>query len=128
MKWIIIKKQPLNRWVKIEKYPIALEDKLRTVTEHIAFQFSLATNFIKNKKTLITGGGAYNNFLIRRMSALSSHQLIIPDTKTVEYKEALIFALLGILRVREEINCLKTVTGAKTDSVGGALYLGSKIV
>ncbi len=108
----------------IEKYDITIEDKLRTVIEHIAIQINIATNFIKNKKILITGGGAYNDFLIRRISSLTSHQIIIPDSKTVEFKEALVFAFLGVLRVLEEKNCLKSVTGAKSDSVGGAIYYG----
>jgi len=108
----------------LEHFSINTEDKLRTVTEHIAIQINQATSFTKNKKILITGGGAYNNFLLKRLSSFSSHQLIIPDNKTVEYKEALIFAFLGILRMRNEVNCLKSVTGARSDSSGGAIYSG----
>ncbi|OIP03231.1 MAG: anhydro-N-acetylmuramic acid kinase [Bacteroidetes bacterium CG2_30_32_10] len=108
----------------IEKYTESIENKLRTVTEHIVIQLNIATNFTKNKKILITGGGAYNEFLIRRLSSLTSHQIIIPDSKTIEFKEALVFALLGILRIKKEINCLKSVTGAANDSIGGAVYYG----
>jgi len=114
-----------NKFIPIiEKYSDNTEDKLRTVTEHIAIQINLATNFIKNKKILITGGGAYNDFLIRRLSSLTSHQIVIPDAKTIEFKEALVFAFLGTLRIRKEINCLKSVTGAMGDSIGGAIYYG----
>lgn len=108
----------------IEKFEIPIEDKLRTITEHIAIQINLASDFIKNKKILVTGGGAYNKFLIQRISSQTNHQIIIPDSKTVEFKEALVFAFLGVLRMREEVNCLKSVTGAEKDSVGGAVYYG----
>jgi len=53
-------------------------------------------------------------------------QLIIPDKQLIEYKEALIFAFLGVLRMRNEVNCLKSVTGAKRNSVGGAIYQAEK--
>jgi anhydro-N-acetylmuramic acid kinase len=47
--------------------------------------------------------------------------LIIPDDDVINFKEALIFAFLGVLRSRGEVNCLKSVTGAETDSSGGIL-------
>jgi len=72
---------------------------------------------------LITGGGAYNTFLLKRIEAHAKCKLIVPDKKTVEYKEALIFALLGVLRYLEIPNCLKSVTGAKKDNIGGAIYI-----
>jgi anhydro-N-acetylmuramic acid kinase len=106
----------------IEKYSIPIEDKMRTFTEHIALQTSLA---LPNKtgKILITGGGAYNDFLIERMQFhLPKIEIIIPDNKTLEFKEALIFALLGVLKLRNEINVLSSVTGAKMDHSSGVIY------
>jgi anhydro-N-acetylmuramic acid kinase len=106
----------------IEKYTITIEDKMHTFTEHIALQTSLA---LPNKKgkILITGGGAYNDFLIERMQYhLPNIQIIIPDNKTLEFKEALIFALLGVLKLRNEINVLSSVTGAKMDHSSGIIY------
>jgi anhydro-N-acetylmuramic acid kinase len=73
-------------------------------------------------KLFITGGGVYNDFLIERIKDLVNCEIVIPDKKTIEFKEALIFAFLGVLRIRGEINCLKSVTGARQDSSGGAIY------
>jgi anhydro-N-acetylmuramic acid kinase len=106
----------------IEKYSISIEDKMHTFTEHIALQTSLA---LPNKtgKILITGGGAYNDFLIERMQFhLPKIEIIIPDNKTLEFKEALIFGLLGVLKLRNEINVLSSVTGAKMDHSSGIIY------
>jgi anhydro-N-acetylmuramic acid kinase len=107
----------------IENYSISIEDKMHTFTEHIALQTSLA---LPNKtgKTLITGGGAYNDFLIERMQFhLPKIEIIIPDNKTLEFKEALIFALLGVLKLRNEINVLRSVTGSKMDHSSGTIFL-----
>jgi anhydro-N-acetylmuramic acid kinase len=43
--------------------------------------------------------------------------VIIPGEKLVKYKEALIMALIGVLRWREKANVLSSVTGAKRDTV-----------
>jgi len=106
----------------IEKYEIRIEDKLRTFTEHIAYQTSLALP-TKKGSLFITGGGAYNDFIIERVqSYLTEMKIIIPSAKILEYKEALIFALLGILKLRGEINTLCSVTGAKMDHSSGEIY------
>jgi anhydro-N-acetylmuramic acid kinase len=111
----------------IENYNIAIEDKMHTFTEHVAMQTGFALDcFIHHndkEKMLVTGGGAYNDFLIERMRFhLPQLEIIIPDKKTLEYKEALIFALLGVLKLRNEINVLSSVTGAVRDHSSGVLY------
>ncbi|MGH2667256.1 anhydro-N-acetylmuramic acid kinase [Flavobacterium sp.] len=105
----------------LEKYPISDEDKLRTFTEHIAFQIALALS--KKTATLfVTGGGAYNDFLMERLQFhLPSMKIEIPDSKTIEFKEALIFALLGVLKLRNEINVLSSVTGAEKNHSSGVI-------
>jgi anhydro-N-acetylmuramic acid kinase len=106
----------------IESYEISIEDKLATFTEHIAIQIGLA---LPNKKSklFITGGGAYNNFLIDRIQYyLTETSLIIPKKKIIEFKEALIFGLLGVLKLRNEINTLSSVTGASRDHSSGKIY------
>ncbi|HNP33021.1 MAG TPA: anhydro-N-acetylmuramic acid kinase [Flavobacterium sp.] len=105
----------------IEKYNIPTEDKMHTFTEHIAFQTALALP-TKNGRLLATGGGTYNDFLMERMqSCLPQLEIVIPDKKTIEFKEALIFALLGVLKLRNEVNVLSSVTGAKHDHSSGVI-------
>ena len=104
----------------IESYNLEVRDILRTINEHAAIQISKYL-YQNNLKTLITGGGAYNLFLIERIKRLSNSKIIIPNTDIIEYKEALIFGLLGVLKVRNEINCLKSVTGARKDHSSGRI-------
>ena len=76
---------------------------------------------------LITGGGALNGFLIERIREQLKEMNIeveVPSDELVNYKEALIMAFIGILRWRQEVNVLSSVTGARIDSVGGALWIG----
>jgi len=114
-------------WIKNKIYPIlssstsTIEDKLCTFIEHIAIQ--LANNIKGEGKTvLLSGGGTFNTFLVQRIKTNSTQKIIIPSTQIIDYKEALIFALLGVLRLRNEINCLKSVTGASQDNIGGCIY------
>ena len=71
---------------------------------------------------LVTGGGAFNSFLIERMQANMPIQIEVPTQDVVKFKEALVIAFMGVLRMRNEVNVLKSVTGAAKDSVGGAVY------
>ncbi|MGV3697251.1 anhydro-N-acetylmuramic acid kinase [Flavobacterium sp.] len=106
----------------IESYPIPIEDKMRTFIEHITFQTAVALPK-KEGKLLATGGGAYNDFLIESLRRLLPNlEIVIPDKKTLEFKEALIFALLGVLKLRNEINVLSSVTGASHDHSSGCIY------
>ena len=115
--WVVKNIDPL-----LECYELAEEDLLRTFCEHIAFQIGRALKDKPKGKLLITGGGAYNHFLIDCIKQQTGHQIIIPDKKILEFKEALIFAFLGVLRMRNEVNCLASVTGAQNDNCGGAVY------
>lgn len=96
------------------------KDILSTCTEHIAMQ--LAAQFPENANVLITGGGAYNTYLIERIKHHKVVDVVIPSSTLVDYKEALVFGLLGILRLRDEVNCLASVTGAQKDHVSGEIY------
>ncbi|HLC83561.1 MAG TPA: anhydro-N-acetylmuramic acid kinase [Bacteroidia bacterium] len=115
--WVIKNINPL-----IEQYEISDEDLLCTFCEHIAFQIGKSLKSKPKGKILVTGGGAYNQFLMDSIQQHTQHQIVIPDNKTIEYKEALIFAFLGVLRIRNEVNCLKSVTGASRDNCGGSVY------
>ena len=101
----------------------ALADKMATAAEHAALQIARVLNHFKIKNVLLTGGGAYNTDLVKRTEAYANCVLQIPDDTTVQFKEALIFAFLGVLRMRGEHNALSSVTGATRNSVGGAVYL-----
>lgn len=113
-------------WVKENVFPIlddsnlSPEDILRTFTEHIAFQ--LSNQFSENASVLITGGGTYNFFLIERLKSLAVINAVVPSSEIIEYKEALIFGLLGVLKLRNEVNCLASVTGAKNDHSSGKIF------
>ena len=104
----------------IDSYNLSLADTLCTVCEHVAVQIS---KHIKGGKVLLTGGGALNKFLVERMQANAPQCLyFIPDNQTINFKEALIFAFLGALYVVDMPNCMSSVTGAKYNCIGGALY------
>jgi anhydro-N-acetylmuramic acid kinase len=108
----------------------SVPDKLHTVCHHIAFQISQAVKMVgkttKKPRILVTGGGAFNVFLIEQLRTYLGEtcEVVIPEPELVSFKEALIFAFLGVLRRQNEINCLSSVTGADKDNVGGAVYWG----
>ncbi len=103
----------------VESYNISTNDKLRTIYEHIASQIGKIAKGI-NKKMIIAGGGVYNDFLIKLIKKYSNCEIIIPNSQIIDYKEAMIFAFLGVLRFRNEINCLSSVTGAEKNNIGGS--------
>lgn len=151
----------------LEKRDAAIEDKLRTVCEHIALRVAAGASknpphrSIINEKEgssltgegtgninpdkdsrryeqnseflgpgndgpatmLITGGGARNSFLTRLISEKAeSLYTVIPEEELVDFKEAAVFAFLGVLKIRDEVNCLCSVTGAKKDNSGGIIH------
>ena len=102
------------------------EDKLATCVEHIAMQIGKQTalqSIKDNQQILVTGGGAFNQFLMERIQYHTKAKVIIPDKETIENKEALAIAFFGLLRFLKIPNCLSSVTGAKKDVTGGAIYL-----
>lgn len=96
------------------------DDLLNTFTVHIAEQCSKIFN---SGNVLVTGGGAFNTYLIELIREKTNAKIIIPNTTTIHFKEALLFAFLGVLRITEQTNALKSVTGASKDNCGGAIYL-----
>ncbi|MEO9021971.1 MAG: anhydro-N-acetylmuramic acid kinase [Ginsengibacter sp.] len=117
----------------IKSFALSTEDSLCTYVEHIAVQVknSLLPSFSNTEmqRLMITGGGAFNQFLIARISKHLEEinfEVYIPEEDVVVYKEALIMALLGVLRWREQYTVLSSVTGASRNSIGGALWLGTE--
>ena len=107
----------------VRSFQLSPEDTLRTVYEHVSDQISLAVDQYPKGRMLITGGGAHNVFLIELLSEKTKHKTVVPSAQLIDFKEAIIFAFLGVLRLREETNCLKSVTGADRDHCSGIIYL-----
>ena len=112
---------------------LEIQDALATYVEHISVQVKNAIAVFSFGQTgsrlLATGGGALNSFLIKRMQEKLKDlkvELVIPDNELVIFKEALIMALFGVLRWRQEYNVLSSVTGAERDSIGGAVWIGQE--
>ena len=114
-------------WVKETIFPLidALETDvssiLSTFVEHVAVQISKIIT--KNNSVLITGGGAFNSFLMNRIQHHSESKILLPKKELIDFKEALIFAFLGLLRFDNQVNCLGSVTGAKEDHSSGMIFL-----
>lgn len=116
----------------IQKSGLSQRDALRTYVEHIVVQIDRGINLLKQDmpgrghlRLLVTGGGGHNLFMIERLKhvlANSGVECLIPEVKLVDYKEALVIALMGALRWREDINVLHSVTGASKDSINGAIW------
>lgn len=107
----------------IYSFQLAPEDTLRTLYEHVSDQLTIAVDQYPKGQILITGGGAHNVFLIELFSEKTKHKTIVPSSQIIDFKEAIIYAFLGVLRYRNEINCLKSVTGADHDHSGGIIFL-----
>lgn len=123
-------------WFSKEVIPIieasqhTIEDILHTAVHHIAIQIAQAIKSnctSKGSSLLITGGGAKNDFLIEVLKEqLEGYiKICIPPKEIIDYKEALIFAFMGVLKDRNEVNCLKSVTGAIKDTSSGVVYFPS---
>jgi anhydro-N-acetylmuramic acid kinase len=106
----------------LSEFHIPAESKLATFCHFICDEICNVLNREALENVLITGGGAYNTYLINLIREKFNGKVIIPDDKIIQFKEALIFAFLGYLRLNKKVNTLKQVTGAHTDSIGGAVY------
>lgn len=113
-------------WVQAHIFPLinSLETEtsiiLRTFVEHIAIQ--IGNIITKQSKVLVTGGGTFNTFLMERIQYYSELKIEIPSKKLINYKEALVFAFLGLLRIDNQVNCLSSVTGAQKNHSSGVIF------
>lgn len=113
-------------WVKSSVFPILEKSELdvkvilSTFVEHIAIQISKV--IINNNSVLFTGGGVYNTFLMERIAYHSKVEINLPKETLIDFKEALIFSFLGLLKLKGEINCLKSVTGASKNHSSGVVF------
>lgn len=130
---------PLVTGFRFGKKESWIQDSLRTYVEHIALQIKKALSPVVNnqeqeaaagsRKLLVTGGGAHNTFLIGRLTELLAEdgiEVVVPDKQLADFKEAIVMALIGVLRWREENNVLASVTGSRRNSIGGAVWIGQE--
>ena len=101
---------------------LSVPDMLATFVEHIALQIALPISFLPKGKILCTGGGARNKYLIERLQVRTKHEVVVPEKQIIDYKEALVFAFLGLLRLEGKTNVLASVTGAESDSCSGKIW------
>lgn len=94
---------------------------LSTFTEHSSVQISKIFNENELKKALFTGGGTYNTFLIEKIKSKTSAEIIVQEKTIIDFKEALIFAFMGVLRLSNEINVLSSATGSLNDHSSGII-------
>ncbi|MXV37217.1 anhydro-N-acetylmuramic acid kinase [Flavobacteriaceae bacterium Ap0902] len=117
-----------REWVEKKIFPMlknhhqSPENILATFTAHTAYQIAQVLNQNNFKKVLFSGGGALNKFLMQTIQNQTHAEIIIADNQLLNYKEALVFALLGYLKLQNQTNILKSVTGASRDSSAGVIY------
>jgi anhydro-N-acetylmuramic acid kinase len=115
-----------REWVDNQIIPLlrasglAIEDQAATVYEHIACQISAATGL--SGELLITGGGAKNLFLIEKLRQKCTCHIVLPDEKLIDFKEALIFAFLGVLSFNGQVNIRSSITGSSRNHIGGVVH------
>ncbi|MFI1773204.1 anhydro-N-acetylmuramic acid kinase [Thalassobellus citreus] len=112
-----------NIFPLIDVFQLDVKDVLKTFVEHIAIQLAVEINRKNKASVYVTGGGAYNKYLINRLKTYTKNKIIEPSKTIVEFKEALIFGFLGVLKMNNEINCLQSVTGASKNHSSGNIFL-----
>ncbi|APG65059.1 anhydro-N-acetylmuramic acid kinase [Tenacibaculum todarodis] len=115
LEWVL--KEIIPRLESSSRKP---QDILRTFTDHAAW--AIAKVFPKNATVLVTGGGAFNEYLIKKINQNKNIEMIIPSKELINFKEALVFAFLGLLRVDNQVNCLMSVTGAEKNHSSGKIF------
>jgi anhydro-N-acetylmuramic acid kinase len=115
-------------WVKINILPLidafnlSIKDILRTYVEHVAIQINSRIITKNKERILVTGGGTFNLFLLNKIKSLTNNTIVVPSKDIINFKEALIFGFLGVLKLRNQINCLSSVTGAKKSHSSGKIF------
>lgn len=110
-----------NVFPLVKNYSIKTEDFISTFTEHIAEQIAIVLNQNSMQNVLVTGGGAYNVYLMGRIQHKTDCQIEIPKKSIIDYKEAVVFALMGLLRLEGQENVLHSVTGARKNHSSGTI-------
>jgi anhydro-N-acetylmuramic acid kinase len=115
-------------WLDKHFYPLldidelTAQDKLGVCYEVLSDQIATVLNENKIKRTFLSGGGAKNEYLLELIKQKALAEVIVPEQDIIDYKEAIVFAYLGVLYMEAEPNCLSSVTGASQDVVGGVMF------
>ncbi len=126
---ILDKKALGSEWVEAKVMPLletdksSIKQKIATYTEHAAQQIVNYLHEIKVNEVELSGGGTHNSFLVDRIANHFNGTVILPEKEIIDFKEALIFGFLGALYLDKQHNCLKEITQADRDSIGGILHL-----
>jgi anhydro-N-acetylmuramic acid kinase len=119
-----------QEWIDTEIAPIldrysaeTVQNQISTYTMHICNQIAKVLNDAPGNTVIITGGGAKNKFIVHTLQESTKKNIVIPGNTVIDFKEAIIFGFLGVLRFRNETNCIAPVTGASRNSCTGALYI-----
>ena len=116
-----------NFWHIVREFDdLSVEDRMKTLVMHIAIQVRKAVESVSEKplhesSMYVTGGGAFNDCLIDHLRSELACEVVVPEANMINYKEAMIFALLGAMRVHNQCNTLSSATGASEDWVAGSL-------
>ena len=115
-----------REWLENIIYPLltgsglTVADQAATIYDHIASQISRVLG--NRGSVLITGGGANNLFLINKLRTKTSCRIVLPDQKLINFKEALVFAFLGVLAFKGQVNVYSSATGSSQNHIGGTIY------
>ena len=115
--WFLGNFLPLIKGSELDEH-----DRMATLAEHLAIQIASAIGAARAGNILVTGGGALNQFLMERLEYYTGNRIHIPDTLLIQFKEAMVFAFLGLLRIQGEINCFASVTGGNDDLSTGTIH------
>lgn len=114
-------------WVNQNILPVLKDETpeniLATFTEHAAIQIAETFNNFSLKKVLFTGGGTYNSYLLERIKSKTKTEIIVPEKNLIDFKEALIFAFMGVLKMNGKINVLSSATGSSENHSSGILLV-----
>lgn len=103
----------------VDAYKDSIENKIATLTEYTTQK--IVQSITSKSKVLLTGGGALNIHLVNRIKELTSANIVVPAKEIIEFKEAIIFGFLGVLKMENTPNCLASVTGASKNNIGGVI-------
>ena len=106
----------------LENSGLLIENQMRTFVEHVAMQISSVVKATNLKSVLLSGGGVYNDFLLKRLNYLVPGLWVRADQVLIESKEAMAFAFLALLKLKAQVNVLSSVTGCVKNHSSGRIY------